>query len=100
MQSCAKNIDHFGIMSIQIRSIFACRRTDCAVNPWTSASTSLVILDILLPIRHTLSEAERRSVPATIDVNQVLQAAGDRKSTRLNSSHSSISYAVFCLKKK
>src|SRR5690242_21329999 len=29
-----------------------------------------------------------------------LQTAGDRKSTRLNSSHMSISYAVFCLKKK
>src|SRR2546427_1452372 len=28
------------------------------------------------------------------------QCAGDRKSTRLNSSHSQISYAVFCLKKK
>src|SRR2546427_3206605 len=27
-------------------------------------------------------------------------AWGDRKSTRLNSSHSQISYAVFCLKKK
>src|SRR5688572_31948892 len=27
-------------------------------------------------------------------------AEGDRKSTRLNSSHSQISYAVFCLKKK
>src|SRR2546430_12870049 len=27
-------------------------------------------------------------------------AIGDRKSTRLNSSHSQISYAVFCLKKK
>src|SRR5947208_4342915 len=27
-------------------------------------------------------------------------AAGDRKSTRLNSSHQIISYAVFCLKKK
>src|SRR5207245_4214968 len=27
-------------------------------------------------------------------------APGDRKSTRLNSSHGSISYAVFCLKKK
>src|SRR6266481_2540908 len=27
-------------------------------------------------------------------------ARPDRKSTRLNSSHSSISYAVFCLKKK
>src|SRR5438034_9713111 len=39
--------------------------------------------------------AGRRSVP--------LAAAGlavDRKSTRLNSSHTVISYAVFCLKKK
>src|SRR5689334_24382767 len=30
----------------------------------------------------------------------VLRPLLDRKSTRLNSSHSSISYAVFCLKKK
>src|SRR2546430_13067339 len=29
-----------------------------------------------------------------------LSAGADRKSTRLNSSHSQISYAVFCLKKK
>src|SRR5690242_20883040 len=29
-----------------------------------------------------------------------LRRYGDRKSTRLNSSHMSISYAVFCLKKK
>src|SRR3712207_7911155 len=28
------------------------------------------------------------------------QPEGDRKSTRLNSSHANISYAVFCLKKK
>src|SRR3712207_7083690 len=28
------------------------------------------------------------------------QVVGDRKSTRLNSSHANISYAVFCLKKK
>src|SRR2546426_8145802 len=31
---------------------------------------------------------------------RAVQAAGDRKSTRLNSSHLVISYAVFCLKKK
>src|SRR2546427_6067921 len=31
---------------------------------------------------------------------QELRALEDRKSTRLNSSHSQISYAVFCLKKK
>src|SRR3712207_7777311 len=30
----------------------------------------------------------------------VLRGDGDRKSTRLNSSHANISYAVFCLKKK
>src|SRR2546422_2967945 len=29
-----------------------------------------------------------------------IHTAGDRKSTRLNSSHGYISYAVFCLKKK
>src|SRR3712207_7844341 len=30
----------------------------------------------------------------------VAEAVSDRKSTRLNSSHANISYAVFCLKKK
>src|SRR3712207_9451217 len=30
----------------------------------------------------------------------ILEEQGDRKSTRLNSSHANISYAVFCLKKK
>src|SRR5690242_21317919 len=34
------------------------------------------------------------------DLPVVLDPRGDRKSTRLNSSHMSISYAVFCLKKK
>src|SRR3712207_8637568 len=36
------------------------------------------------------------------DVEALVAAAlgGDRKSTRLNSSHANISYAVFCLKKK
>src|SRR3712207_7169849 len=33
-------------------------------------------------------------------VPPLLLALGDRKSTRLNSSHANISYAVFCLKKK
>src|SRR5699024_11350634 len=37
----------------------------------------------------------------TAPMTRELEAAGlDRKSTRLNSSHVSISYAVFCLKKK
>src|SRR5690348_17999225 len=35
-----------------------------------------------------------------ITIVELVLAVGDRKSTRLNSSHPSISYAVFCLKKK
>src|SRR2546429_5008025 len=33
-------------------------------------------------------------------ISELVHFAGDRKSTRLNSSHGYISYAVFCLKKK
>src|SRR5205814_10638598 len=40
-------------------------------------------------------------VPLTRRQREILDfIAGDRKSTRLNSSHLGISYAVFCLKKK
>src|SRR2546427_4826381 len=47
--------------------------------------------------------AESLSTPNTPDSIKALIKSGvlgDRKSTRLNSSHSQISYAVFCLKKK
>src|SRR5947209_16153345 len=41
---------------------------------------------------------ERRADLLVVDQRAVRE--GDRKSTRLNSSHANISYAVFCLKKK
>src|SRR2546430_3490470 len=43
-----------------------------------------------------------RRVASRLSLTQVDEAydRADRKSTRLNSSHSQISYAVFCLKKK
>src|SRR5689334_23533468 len=46
--------------------------------------------------------ASRRGAPRArgIMVRDRVGTRPDRKSTRLNSSHSSISYAVFCLKKK
>src|SRR5437588_5099554 len=46
---------------------------------------------------HIIKVEEKRSRKAP-DFDQV--KAQDRKSTRLNSSHTVISYAVFCLKKK
>src|SRR2546430_11590333 len=42
----------------------------------------------------------RRRGSAIHDPSKQIPRALDRKSTRLNSSHSQISYAVFCLKKK
>src|SRR5687768_18410969 len=41
-----------------------------------------------------------RLVTRSLRRSQPAGAGGDRKSTRLNSSHGYISYAVFCLKKK
>src|SRR5437660_7017593 len=54
---------------------------------------------LLLPLVHrdTVLLLYPVSVPFGYDVER---AEGDRKSTRLNSSHVAISYAVFCLKKK
>src|SRR5207249_8850108 len=46
------------------------------------------------------STARSGSRPAKTDVPASTPTGQDRKSTRLNSSHVSISYAVFCLKKK
>src|SRR5688572_31193102 len=48
-------------------------------------------------IDRQLAEVRAREVTGTFEVENGLR---DRKSTRLNSSHSQISYAVFCLKKK
>src|SRR2546429_7005696 len=41
-----------------------------------------------------------RGLPAQLDLDLRCLREQDRKSTRLNSSHGYISYAVFCLKKK
>src|SRR3712207_8062418 len=50
--------------------------------------------------RLVVDEASDVLVGATITGSGVQELLQDRKSTRLNSSHANISYAVFCLKKK
>src|SRR3712207_7712050 len=52
------------------------------------------LLPLLLQPLHLLR------VPEAVAAGAGAGAAADRKSTRLNSSHANISYAVFCLTKK
>src|SRR2546422_5106349 len=70
-----------------------------------TATTEIYTLSLhdALPI----STVQQRGSPARLAPfryaqvsGRVDQDGGDRKSTRLNSSHGYISYAVFCLKKK
>src|SRR3712207_7156395 len=59
----------------------------------------LVALVVAVRVVHRLEVVEveeQHRHPARL----ALHARQDRKSTRLNSSHANISYAVFCLKKK
>src|SRR3712207_7355844 len=66
-------------------------RTPCTTRPPGRSSTSA----------GTSSTARRRPTTASSEPSDPDPSADpDRKSTRLNSSHANISYAVFCLKKK
>src|SRR5439155_26981508 len=51
------------------------------------------------PVRNTYTIASK-TTRASLGLRPPPKDARDRKSTRLNSSHVAISYAVFCLKKK
>src|SRR5690242_21188874 len=66
-----------------------------------TATTEIYTLSLhdALPISHVARFEERLQLAGGRET-RVVVAAQDRKSTRLNSSHMSISYAVFCLKKK
>src|SRR2546426_2180892 len=51
-------------------------------------------------LKHELYRFESKVARLTQELGRNLAFESDRKSTRLNSSHLVISYAVFCLKKK
>src|SRR5256886_6123131 len=62
-----------------------------------------VFNSVLEAVDQTGADTSLILVPPPYAADAIMEAADaelDRKSTRLNSSHSQISYAVFCLKKK
>src|SRR4051794_41316878 len=64
-----------------------------------SLHDALSISSTGLSSRYRTTRANRSATPPGYRVDRCTPSK-DRKSTRLNSSHPSISYAVFCLKKK
>src|SRR4051794_41202619 len=66
--------------------------------PYTTLFRSLLLL--AASDNATAATAIKEAQAAGLGVNRINRGFLDRKSTRLNSSHPSISYAVFCLKKK
>src|SRR5438552_8621254 len=68
----------------------------CTLFPYTTLFRSLALLSIV-----PVYAPETKLPPTAASVMSVkVPPLIDRKSTRLNSSHQIISYAVFCLKKK
>src|SRR3712207_7267268 len=76
--------------------------------PYTTLFRSLHAVDGVHHHQRAVGHSERgpgvrdegRVAGRVYEVDLVLAMLQDRKSTRLNSSHANISYAVFCLKKK
>src|SRR5438445_510262 len=97
---------------IQVAGTLAGRfhRKSTGVRTWEQAQALSVQWEHLGTWQKVLGEAvisEPAPLPQTaeetappITLVRAIQAYLDRKSTRLNSSHANISYAVFCLKKK
>src|SRR5438876_2873452 len=72
--------------------IIICPTLQFSVSSWTTTSRRVLRTDSsIAALSH--GTIDRRSISSMV-------VSLDRKSTRLNSSHPSISYAVFCLKKK
>src|SRR4051794_40724661 len=101
------------VNSLRAREAMTAGRPDLAIAAFEVACVSLLIAAIF----DTFDGLIARQLGATSEFGKeydsladvvtfgtapavLLYAWGDRKSTRLNSSHPSISYAVFCLKKK
>src|SRR5260221_8284200 len=73
-------------------TLFRSAAVGCAIGALTALASSFVGVGIVGDMVHALDGFDLTA--------EAHKAAGDRKSTRLNSSHTVISYAVFCLKKK
>src|SRR2546430_12568884 len=94
-----------GIRYLTVTGVQTCALPISPQEVFRPLLAALVVIrqhDTVRPVSDPVHETESNIVEHVF-VNMILEqdeTPRDRKSTRLNSSHSQISYAVFCLKKK
>src|SRR5260221_11275494 len=101
---CIRSFSHSAHASPELSCIFFFlmirRPPRSTLFPYTTLFRSVIDFDGLL-VAHQRNHSEAQRLPRVVLlIFGVVSLVGDRKSTRLNSSHTVISYAVFCLKKK
>src|SRR2546427_4359252 len=86
------HVDYYGSMVplSQVANVNLLDARTISVQPWEKSMSAKV--------EKAIRESDLGLNPASL--GDLIRVPIDRKSTRLNSSHSQISYAVFCLKKK
>src|SRR5690606_41989947 len=90
---CVPKADHFALLRL-VLCLLLRRPRRSTLFPYTTLFRSQLVL--VTKLTAVLNEESGVTAPNSIG----LSGNTDRKSTRLNSSHVKISYAVFCLKKK
>src|SRR5437762_9343869 len=83
-------------------TLFRSKRRENKIRPVHNPQTIATAIRIGSPVnwpKVLKAIKESKGTAETVTDSEILEAQ-DRKSTRLNSSHRCISYAVFCLKKK
>src|SRR5256885_2588130 len=113
-----RGLDEIALVGIRTRGVPLARRISRSLHDINGDDVPTGALDITLYRDDLMRNAvgpqplvRRTEIPFSIDNRKILlvdengisvrrtSGCGDRKSTRLNSSHLVISYAVFCLKK-
>src|SRR5947207_8559900 len=88
----------FSVHSVRFLFFLMLRRPPrSTLFPYTTLFRSGVGIGTISRVLNSSSQVSRETRARVLEA---IRRLGDRKSTRLNSSHTVISYAVFCLKKK
>src|SRR5690625_6622000 len=97
-----KGDDHMNTMIVLLVSLFIPIFITMMFIPYWTRRTESFGVSIPEDEYHSVSLKKMRKhyVWTTLGLSFFMMISLDRKSTRLNSSHVAISYAVFCLKKK